>query len=395
MATKNEIFERYKKEYWKATRVRKGEILTHVVDVVKMHTKSVVRRFGRLQTKEKSYLDTRGRPVVFTKDADAALETIWEAANCPCGELLYPSIREYVAILQRDKQWKHGDVATGKLLAMKDHTVRRRVSSFDKAKKKGKGLSGTKPSFLKAIIPIFSGPWKGMLPGYGQIDTVAHCGHSLLGDFIWSLNYTDAETYWIILRAQWNKGQEATQKNMAIIKKKLPIRLLGIHPDTGSEFINWILKKWCDKEKIEMTRSEPGKKNHNMYVEERNGHIVRKYLGYIRLDQKELVSIVNELYAVLELYLNHFQTVRRTLTKERVGAKYRRTYEKVPKTPYQRMLEHKDVSEEVKEKLREEHAKLNPLILKKEIDRITTKLLKARKTTAELTGTPNLRHLPL
>ena len=120
--------------------------------------------------------------------------------------------------------------------------------SFDKAKKKGKGLSGTKPSFLKAIIPIFSGPWKGMLPGYGQIDTVAHCGHSLLGDFIWSLNYTDAETYWVILRAQWNKGQEATQKNMAIIKKKLPVLLLGIHPDTGSEFINWILKKWCDKE---------------------------------------------------------------------------------------------------------------------------------------------------
>jgi len=385
MATKNEIFERYKNEYWKASRDRKGEILTHVVDVVKMHIKSVVRRFGRLQTKEKSCLDSRGRPVIFTKDADAALETVWEAANCPCGELLFPSIREYVTIMQRDNQWKHDDIATGKIFAMKEHTVRRRVSSFDKAKKKGKGLSGTKPSFLKAIIPIFSGPWKGMLPGYGQIDTVAHCGHSLLGDFIWSLNYTDAETYWVILRAQWNKGQEATQKNMAIIKKKLPVLLLGIHPDTGSEFINWILKKWCDKEKIEMTRSEPGKKNHNMYVEERNGHIVRKYLGYIRLDQIELVPMVNELYAILELYLNHFQTVRRTLTKERIGAKYRRTYEKIPKTPYQRMLEHKDVSEEVKEKLREEHAKLNPLILKKEIDRIRAKLVKARKTATEPT----------
>jgi len=385
MATKNDIFERYKKEYWKANRKRKGEILAHVVDVAKMHIKSVVRRFGRLQTKEKSFLDTRGRPVVFTKDADAALETIWEAANCPCGELLFPSIHEYVAVLQRDKQWKHSEEATGKLLGMSDHTVRRRVSSFEKAKKKGKGLSGTRPSLLKAIIPIFSGPWKGMLPGFGQIDTVAHCGHSLLGDFIWSLNYTDAETYWVILRAQWNKGQEATQRNMAIIKKKLPVLLRGIHPDTGSEFINWILKKWCDKEKIEMTRSEPGKKNHNMYVEERNGHVIRKYLGYIRLDQKELLPIVNELYAVLEMYLNHFQTVRRTLSKERVGAKYRRTYEKEPKTPYQRMLEHKDVPKEVKQKLREEHAKLNPLLLKREIDRLIAKLLKARKTAAEPT----------
>lgn len=383
MTTKNEIFERYKKEYWKAGKKRMGEILSHVVDVVKMHRKSAIKRFRRLQTKEKSCLDRRGRPVVFTKDSDAALETIWEAANEPCGVLLFPMIREYVSTLQRDGLWKHGDVATGKLFAMKEHTVRRRVASFDKAKKKGKGLSGTKPSLLKAIIPIFSGPWKGMPPGYGQIDTVAHCGHSLLGDFIWSLNYTDAETYWVILRAQWNKGAEATRKNLEFIKKNLPVLLVGVHPDTGSEFINWILKKWCDFEKIEMTRSEPGKKNHNMYVEERNGHVVRKYLGYMRLDQKELVKMVNELYGVLALYLNHFQAVRRTLSKERAGAKYRRTYEKVPKTPYQRMLEHEKVPEAVKEKLRAEHAKQNPLLLKKEIDRLTAKILQARKTAAE------------
>jgi hypothetical protein len=105
----------------------------------------------------------------------------------------------------------------------------------------------------------------------------------------------------------------------------------------------------------------------------------------MRLDQKELVKIVNELYDVLALYLNHFQAVRRTLSKERVGAKYRRTYEKTPKTPYQRMLEHEKVPEAVKEKLRKEHAKLNPLLLKKEIDRLTAKILKVRKTAAEPT----------
>ena len=378
MAAKNEIFERYKEEYWKATRTRKSEILLHVSDVTKMHRKTVIKRFCVLQTRPPSFLETRGRPTVFTKDVDAALETIWEAANCPCGELLHPIISEYVSVLQRDGLWKHGDEATGKLLAMKVHTVRRRTSSFDKAKKKGRGLSGTKPSNLKSIIPIFSGPWKDISPGYGQIDTVAHCNDSLLGDFIWSLNYTDAATYWVILRPQWNKGAEATQKSLARIKEKLPVRLWGMHPDTGTEFINMILYRWSQQEKIEMTRSEPGKKNHNMYVEERNGHVVRKYLGYIRLDQKELLPIVNELYEKLELYLNHFQTVRRTLSKERVGAKYRRTFEKIPKTPYQRMLDHKDVAEEVKEKLRVDHSKLSPLILKREIDMITAKILRVR-----------------
>lgn len=383
MATKNEIFERYKQEYWNAKRGRKTAILEHIEDVTKLHRKSVIKRFRILQTREPSFLDTRGRPTIFTKDADAALETVWETANCPCGELLYPLINEYVMVLQRDNLWKHDDVATGKLFAMKEHTVRRRVASFDKARKKGKGLSGTRPSNLKAIIPIFSGPWKDMAPGYGQIDTVAHCGESLLGDFIWSLNYTDAATYWVVLRPQWNKGAEAVQRNLEIIKKKLPVCLWGVHPDTGAEFINWIVKKWCDKEKIEMSRSEPGKKNHNMYVEERNGHVVRKYLGYVRFDQKEMVQVFEELYSVLELYLNHFQTVRRTLTKERVGAKYRRTFEKVPKTPYQRMLEHKDVSEDAKEKLRAEHAKLNPLILKREIDRLTTKIMKLKIVATE------------
>ena len=131
MAAKNEIFERYKEEYWKATRTRKSEILLHVSDVTKMHRKTVIKRFCVLQTRPPSFLETRGRPTVFTKDVDAALETIWEAANCPCGELLHPIISEYVSVLQRDGLWKHGDEATGKLLAMKVHTVRRRTSSFD------------------------------------------------------------------------------------------------------------------------------------------------------------------------------------------------------------------------------------------------------------------------
>lgn len=386
MTTKNDISTRYKDEYWNANKARKSEILNHVEDVVGMNRKSIIRKFHCMQVKDSSFPETRGRPVVFTKDADAALKDVWEIASEPCGELLFPLIREYVAVLQRDRLWKHGDIATGKLLAMKEHTVRRRVLSFERVLKGGKGLSGTKPSLLKSIIPIFSGPWEGLPPGFGQIDTVAHCGSSLLGDFIWSVNYTDSATYWMILRAQWNKGKVATWANLVIIQKMLPVVLLGIHPDTGSEFINWTLKDWCESEYIDMTRSEPGKKNHNMYVEERNGHVVRKFLGYTRLDQKVLVDMVNELYDVLALYLNHFQAVRRTLSKERVGAKYRRTFEKIPLTPYQRMLAHSLVTDGVKKKLREEHEKLNPLLLKKEVDRLVRKIFKTLKTATESDG---------
>ena len=106
-----------------------------------------------------------------------------------------------------------------------------------------------------------------------------------------------------------------------------------------------------------------------MYVEERNGHVIRKHIGYMRLDCVQAVDALNAVYDVLTPYLLHFVAVRRTLSKEKQQSKYRRTYEKTPKTPYQRILEHAMVSDEAKEKLRREHTKLNPLLLKREIEK--------------------------
>jgi len=384
MMTKNDIFEEFLLEYLGADQARKGEILDHITAVTKMHRKAAIRKFRAKQMSEAWQKGKRGRKTYYGPDVTAALKTIWEAANEPCGELLHPMIREYVDILQRDQMWKeHSDTATKKLLKMSEHTVRRRVSNFLKARGKKRGISATKPSHLKAIIPIFKGPWKDLPPGNGQLDTVAHCGSTLIGDFVYSVNYTDAPTYWVILRAQWNKGQRATLESMKEIQKRLPIKWLGGHPDTGSEFINWVAKGWFDSEDIDLTRSEPGKKNDNMYVEERNGHVVRKYLGYTRFDCVEVVPLINELYEVLEHYLNHFQTVRRTVEKKRVGAKYLRKYEKVAKTPYQRMLEHPDVPGQVKKQLHQKHEQLNPLRLKQEIDTLLTKIMKLQKSDQE------------
>src|SRR3989338_10010795 len=156
---------------------------------------------------------------------------------------------------------------------------------------------------------------------------------------------------------------------MDAIRQLLPFPWLSAHPDTGSEFINWQVKGWCDAEGISMSRSEPGKKNDNMYVEERNGHVVRKYLGYRRFDCPKTVPLMNDFYHVMDLYLNHFKAVRRQISKERVGSKYVRKYEKVAKTPYQRALEHPAIDESIREKLRKENETLNPLLLKREMDK--------------------------
>ncbi len=382
MTTKNDIFKKYKEEYWKAAQHRKGEILDLVSEITGMHRKAVIRRFRVLQRKDPCIVEKRGRPTYYTKDVDMALYDVWEAANQQCGELLFPLIGEYIAILKRDDMWRHGDVSTGKLLAMSGRTIRRKCEVFQRKYRVGKGKSGTKPSPLKSIIPIHKGPWHERGIGSGQLDTVAHCGDSLAGSFIWTVNYTDMPTYWIVPRAQWNKGEEATVESMKAITEQLPFPCIYAHPDSGGEFINWHCKRWCDDAGIELARSEPGKKNDNCFVEERNGHVVRKYLGYTRFDRREIVDLMNELYGVLALYVNHFQAVKRTLSKERVGARYRRVLERVPKTPYQRILERDDVTEEVKERLRTEHVRLNPLTLKQNIVILTEKIGEALTPSA-------------
>jgi len=113
MDTKQQIFERYKKEYFEAGaekhggRKRQGEILNIVCDVAQMVRKAAIRKFRSLQTKDPCTEETRGRSVYYTADVTAALKDVFDASNGLCGELLHPVIAEYVEIFKRDKTWKH------------------------------------------------------------------------------------------------------------------------------------------------------------------------------------------------------------------------------------------------------------------------------------------------
>lgn len=127
-----------------------------------------------------------------------------------------------------------------------------------------------------------------------------------------------------------------------------------------------------------MTRSRPNHKNDNAYVEQKNGHIIRRFLGYTRIDCKEAIPVMNEFYKVLGLYLNHFIPSRKCIEKVRIGSKYRRKYD-TAQTPYQRVLSNPHVPEENKERLRQEHEKLNPLVLKQRMEALRTKLFEVQK----------------
>lgn len=162
-------------------------------------------------------------------------------------------------------------------------------------------IGSTKPSHLKHIVPAFNDPWHDKPPGFGQIDTVMH-NDTAKGNAVYTVNYTDAATCLTVPHTQFNKGKRATRESMKTIKEKLPFPWLDAHPDTGSEFLNWFVKDWCDSERIELTRSRPNHKNDNIYGEERNGHVIRKFVGYMKLDCPEAVIALNELYDVLTPY---------------------------------------------------------------------------------------------
>lgn len=378
MGTKNEIFEAHTAAYVRAGKEEKGAILNAVCAVTGMVRKAAIRRFRSLQRRDPTHVEGRGRSRYYTPDVTAALKDVWEAAGECCGELLHPLVSEYTDILRRDRMWKHGKEATEKLRVMSERTMKRRVGAFRKMRRRRKGVCATRPSHLKRIVPVFTGPWEEKPPGYGQVDTVFHSDSSE-GDAVYTVNYTDAATLTPCFRAQWNKGQEATRESLAVMETKLPFPYRGLHPDSGSEFINYQVKGFCDERRIEFTRSRANRKNDNMYVEERNGHVIRKWIGYLPLTCREAVNALNAVYEVLMPYLLHFQAVRRTVSKERVLSKYRRTYEKRPKTPYQRILAHAAISEAVKDNLKGVHARLNPLKLKREIEKSIAHLYAVQK----------------
>lgn len=382
MKTGDEVFGEQLSGWLKARRNKKkrGEIARHMVFATKRHPKSVARAFKRLRLRDVARKDKRGRPRYYDASVVAALRDIREVGDRGCGELIRPMIGRCVAILKKDTRRERGDEATGKLHAVSERTVKRIVAKFRAEDGTGKrGLSGTSPSALKHIIPIRKGPRKDTLPGDGRLDTVARCGESLAGSFIWSLNRTDVAACRTVIRARRNKGQEATKESAIAIRASLPFPLSGLHPDSGSEFINRLLKDRRAAEGIALSRSEPYKKNDNMRVEERNGHVIRKYLGRERLDDITPLPQVNDLCRAATLYVNHRKAVRRTASKERVGAKRKRTHEKRAVTPHERVTARKDIAPRLKEKLCGEHDTLNPSLLLQKIAALKEQIYRQQK----------------
>jgi hypothetical protein len=392
---KHQIINEWVKPYNEAVKANnkkeKGKILDRLESATSMPRKSLIRYLGR-PAKKASQLGQRGQPVrrgrprKYSAETDAALAFVWEAYDYPCAERLQPEIAEAVRIFRRDAMWRYGQAATNSLLAMSLGAMKLRATAMAHQRGLMRGLSTTKPSNIKQAIPIFLGDWSQQGLGYGQVDTVVHSGPKLMGNMVYTVNFVDAATYWQEPIAQLNKSEAATLASLRLLKQRLPFPLLGLHPDTGSEFINWLAKDWCEDQGIELTRSRPSKKNDNCFIEQRNNVVVRKYLGYERYDCQEAVEIMNELYKALRLYVNFFQSTYKLAGKVSYAALgqsrkgYKRQYD-TPATPYVRLNSLPDgiVNKQVKQELETLYESLNPKLLRDRIKVLTIKLRKVQR----------------
>ena len=296
------------------------------------------------------------------------LKVIWLAAEQMCSKRLKAALPLWLPFYEQE----HGPLVEPvrkKLLQISAASIDRLLKK-ERARYRGKGLCGTRPGgLLKHQIPIRTDNDDVDRPGFLEADTVAHCGNSLAGDFIWSITFTDIFCQWTENRATWNKGAEGVLGQVKDVEANLPFELLGFDVDNGSEFLCFHLWRYLlDRPRpVPLTRSRPYRKNDQAHVEQKNWTHVRQLLGYQRLEQPQLVPLINELYRTWGLLHNFFCPNLKLLSKTRKGAKTIRKYSP-PQTPYQRLLESKHLSQEQKQKLQNRFQQLNPLQLKREIE---------------------------
>lgn len=261
-----------------------------------------------------------------------------------------------------------------RILGISPSTIDRLLTRHNR-RPKTKGHSYTKSgTLLKSQIPIRTfADWNENMVGFCEIDLVGHDGGVARGDFSWTLNFVDVKSAWTEQVAVFNKAQIHVFAGIKTVRGRLLFPLLGIDSDSGSEFINNQLYRYSIAEKLTFTRSRPGKKNDNAYVEQKNDSVVRRWVGYGRYDTQEQVDTLNELYDLLRLYTNCFLPVMKLKKKIRFGSKVTKIYDK-PATPYLRILGAKDVSNMVRSNLRDTYSRLNLVYLKKEIDSVLLKL---------------------
>lgn len=363
---KEEYIEALYKRYKEASRQEKTSIINECCATCGYHRKHAIRRLRGYKRFTKPRKRKKGKPPVYNKEAIIRpLKQIWLAANLPCSKRLkailpiwLPKYMDHFGELARE--------VMEALLEISPATIDRILKPV-RVQYQKRGKSTTKPgTLLRKQIPINTNQWEEWRPGYLEADTVAHCGDSLMGMFAYTVNFTDIATGWTEQRAVWGKGESGVLEQIKDVENMLPFPLLGFDSDNGGEFLNYhLLRHFTNrKQPVGFTRSRAYHKDDNAHIEQKNWTHVRQWLGYQRLDNPKVVELMNNLYRnEWRFFQNFFLPSVKLIEKERIGSKTLKKHDS-PKTPYQRIMESKEIPKTTKDALTKQLAPLNPFELK-------------------------------
>lgn len=369
---KKELLFRMRRQYDQVDKKGKTEIIDALIAATGYHRKYLIAILGK---PEESIKPAKRSPrKEYDADVQGALVSIWTAANQICSKRLAPFLPEFIETLERFAHLRLSSEVKGKLLKLSPATIDRLLKQ--ERKKHQRGKTTTRPgNLLKQRIKIRTfAEWNESGPGFFECDLVAHCGERVDGAFLNTLVLTDISTCWTEFAPLLRKSDVDVTAAIDAIRAVMPIHILGVDTDNGSEFINEELFSYCGRENITFTRSRPYRKNDQAHVEQKNGSVIRRAVGYERFEGVESWTCLLNLYRALRLYVNFFQPSCKLLEKTRIGSRVKKKYD-AARTPYQRLLESGHLKKERKTKLIEHFESLDPVLLLEQIGILQDKLL--------------------
>jgi hypothetical protein len=275
--------------------------------------------------------------------------------------------RSYAA-LERHGHLKLDDGVRTNLLAASAATIDRSLREPRTANPSRRKRASAASSIRRAVPVRTFADWKEPAPGFVEADLVAHCGDSMDGGFVHTLALTDIASGWTECAPLLVREGTLVVEALSRLRTAMPFALRGFDTDNGSEFLNEIVLNYCTCERIEFTRSRAYHKNDQAWIEQKNGSVVRRMIGYRRLEGLSAVRVLARLYAASRLFVNFFQPSFKLLEKTRIGARVKKRY-LPPETPCARLLGSETISSDVKERLERASSSLDPLKL---LDQIRT-----------------------
>jgi len=360
LSARKELLASVRKKYRDAGWTEKGKILDGFVAATGYERKYAIQMLNG----DELPIIRKARPgsQKYDEQVRQALVSVWCAANQICSKRLVPFLPQLVAAMEHHGHLRLPSAVRARLLSISPATVDRILQP--EREKIRQGVSTTRPgNLLKQQIQVRTfADWDDVTPGFLEADLVAHCGGNTHGAFLNTLVLVDICTGWLECMPLIRKSAQDVIDGLRVAGELLPFIMQGLDTDCGSEFINYDVLDYCEDRHITFTRARTHRKNDQAHVEEKNGSVVRRLVGYDRFEGRKAWEALAQLYSVLRMYVNFFQASLKLIKKERQGAKVSKKYDSA-KTPFQRILLSEHISQARKDRLTVEYEALDPVNL--------------------------------